>query len=510
MLRQIHILYKKERIFSHTFALALGTEELNTLLDTLESNVAMSMPGKINHRPISENQVFHKGSGDFYFILIADLIDKIDYIEEILNKLINKFTELFPDINTFNDSEPLKEDFIEYLYKLQAESHSKIALIGPVNAGKTTLYKMLTNETKERSIMNFAKSSILTIYDIKFDVWDFQLKDNFALLWQKFVTGSDLIILVVDGSKYNVRILNHFLTLKRKYGQLSKFLVLINKLDLIDEKDELKNLKKEIGDADIIEVSLSNSDAKSKVFKSITKKLRIKEKLPDNFEDLIAEAEELEEGNNLGKALATYKQLVRIANKYQYFSYVKQFEQKVAKLDEKLQERARIRKKMEQKKKFAPPKKIKFSKQINVKTLETNKNKKPQPKKLSSQKTKKLETKQEENQKEIQLEEQETRSRLKPSDIKIDLTALQNTQDRIAELSKKNNEKGIPEDKYDNIEEVPDLSVLLQEMIESRGSILSLKLCNQYIDEMKDCIDRDLKLEDLKVAVKHFIQLEKY
>ena len=504
MLRQIHILYNKERIFSHTFALALGTEELNTLLDTLESNVAMSMPGKINHRPISENQVFHKGSGDFYFILIADLIDKIDYIEEILNKLINKFNELFPDINTFNDSESLKEDFTEYLYKLQAESHSKIAIIGPVNAGKTTLYKILTNETKERSIMNFAKSSILTIYDIKFDVWDFQLKDNFALLWQKFVTGSDLIILVVDGSKYNVRILNHFLTLKRKYGQLSKFLVLINKIDLIEDIDELKNLKKEIGDADIIELSLTNSEAKSKVFKAITKKLRIKEKLPDNFEELIAEAEQLEEDNNLGKALATYKQLVRIANKYQYFSYLKQFEQKVNKLDKKLKERARIRKKMEQKKKFAPPKKIKFSRQVNVKTLKTNK--KPQPKKLSSQNNENPEAKREEKPKETQ----ETRSRLKPSDIKIDLTALQNTQDRIAELSKKNNEKGKPEDKYDTIDEVPDLSVLLQEMIESRGSILSLKLCNQYIDEMKDYIDRDLKLEDLKVAVEHFIQLEKY
>ncbi|TFF99760.1 MAG: hypothetical protein EU541_04130 [Promethearchaeota archaeon] len=484
MLRQIHILYKNQRIFSHTFALALGTEELNTLLDTLESNVTMSMPGKINHRPISENQVFHKGSGDFYFILIVDLIDKIDFVEDILNKIISKFEGLFQDLNTFNESDSLKKEFISYIYELQSELHSKIAIIGPINAGKTILYKMLTNETKERSIMNFAKSSTLSLYDLTFDVWDFQLKDNFALLWQKFITGSDLIILVVDASKYNLKILNHFLSLTTKYGKLSKFLILINKIDLVDDTEDIKELKKEVDKFDTLEISLLNSSAKEKIFKTITKKLRIKEKLPNNFEELIEEAKRFENQRNLAKALASYKQLVRIANKYQYFSYINEFEEKVRKLDERLKERSRIRKRMEQKKKFAPPKKIKFKKNVNVKSLNTKKATTPKP---------------------------EVRSRLKPSDIKIDLTALQNTQKRISELSNKRNEtESNPEEQYDSIDEVPDLSVLLQEMIESRGSGLSLKLCSQYIEEMLDSINRKLNIDDLKVAVEHFIQLEKY
>lgn len=498
MLRQIHILYNQERIFSYTFALALGTEELNTLIESLESDTAVSLPGKINHRPISDNQVFHKGSGDFYFILIADLIDKINYIEEILNKLIEKFKEFFPDRETFDKSDSLREDFIDFLYELQAESHSKIAIMGPVNAGKTTLYKMLTNETKERSIMNVAKSSIFSLYDLQFDVWDFQLKDNYALLWQKFVTGSDLILLVIDVSNYNLKILNHFLTLKKKYGKLSKFLILANKMDLIENQEELKNLKKELEDYDAVEISLKSSNAKAKVFKAITKKLRIKEKLPDNFEDLIEEAEELETKNNLGKALAKYKELVRIANKYQYFSYVKKFEEKVNKLDEKLKERTRIRKKMEQKKKFAPPKKIKFDKKVNVKSLETNKAKKSQTSRKPIPKTKNIQQK------------QEGRTRLRASDVKIDLSALQNTQDRIAELSKNNTKVEKPEEKYSSIDEVPDLSVLLQEMIENKGCILSLKLCSQYIEEMQNILNRDLKLNDLKFAVEHFIKLEKY
>lgn len=498
MLRQIHILHNQERIFSHTFALALGTEELTTLIETLESDTAVSMPGKINHRPISDNQVFHKGSDDFYFILIADLIDKINYIKEILNKLIEKFKELFPDKDTFNKSESLREDFIDFLYDLQAESHSKISIMGPVNAGKTTLYKMLTSETKERSIMNFAKSSLLSLYDLQFDVWDFQLKDNFALLWQKFVTGSDLIILVIDVSNYNLKILNHFLTLKKKYGKLSKFLILANKIDLIENQEELKNLKKELEDYDMMEISLKSSDAKAKVFKAITKKLRIKEKLPDNFEDLIEEAEKLEGQNNLAKALAKYKELVRIANKYQYFSYVKRFEEKVNKLDERLKERARIRKKMEQKKKFAPPKKIKFDKKVNVKSLSTNKAKKSQPSKKLISKTNKNQQK------------QEGHNRLRASDVKIDLTAFQNTQDRLSELSKNDNKIENPEEEYSNIDEVPDLSVLLQEMIEGKGSVLSLKLCHHYIEEMRNKLNRDLKLNDLKIAVEHFIQLEKY
>jgi hypothetical protein len=299
-------------------------------------------------------------------------------------------------------------------------------------------------------------------------------------------------------SNYNLKILNHFLTLKKKYGKLSKFLILANKIDLIENNEELKNLKKELEDYDMMEISLKSSNAKAKVFKAITKQLRIKEKLPDNFEDLIEEAEKLESKKNLGKALAKYKELVRIANKYQYFSYVKEFEEKVNKLEEKLKERARIRKKMEQKKKFAPPKKIKFDKKVNVKSLETKKAKNSRSAKKIKPKIKNIQ------------QEQEGRTRLKASDVKIDLTALQNTQDRMAELSKNQNKIKDLEKQYSSIDEVPDLSVLLQEMIENKGSILSLKLCNQYIEEMQSKLNRDLKLDDLKFAVKHFIKLEKY
>jgi len=490
MLRQTHILYQGERIFTHTFAMALRDEDLENLIQALEPQITMPIPGKILHRPTSEQQVFHSGYGDFYFLMIADMVDSIKYMKEVLDKGIKEFKKLFPNIDTLKTSESKREEFIEFLYELQAELHSKIAIIGPTNSGKTTLYEILTDRENERSIMNFAKSSQLNLYDLKFEVWDFQLKDNFSLLWSKFVSGADLIIFIFDTSKYNLKVLDHFLTLKRKESQLSKFFIIANKIDLVSDED-LKKMHNELEIQDIHELSLNDSNIKQEIFNLISETLKLKKKLPNNFDTLIKEAQDLEEERNLVKSLAKYKELINISNSYQHFSYLKEFKEKARKIEKEIQEKAEIRRKIQRKKKFAPPQQIKFTKKIKVKEL---------PKNHNSSKPNNS------NKQTLQAEDKTQKDKLNPSDIKIDLKIPK--KEIESEKEEIEIKKSYPEDKYEKIEDVEDLPKLLQQMIKSRGSQLSLKLCAQYIDEMKSSLDRELKLEDLKTATEFFIQQE--
>jgi GTPase SAR1 family protein len=492
MLRQIHIFKKKKRVFTHIFALALGNEEFQEIFDAMVSNTQIGK--KTLHRALSGYQVFYRALDDYKFIIITDQIDKEEYIEDIFDKLVKKFKEIYPDNEILNESESKKEEFINYLYQLQADIHSKISIIGPVNAGKTTLYNILTDQQKERNIMNFAKASILSLYELKFDVWDFQINDNYALLWSKFISGSDLIIFIFDISNYNLKILNHFLNLKQKESNLSKFISIANKTDLVHVESTLTTLENELHIPDLIPLSLKNSDAKGKIFAEISKKLKIKKELPDNYDTLLKEAEEIEEEKNLGKAIAKYKELIRYLKRYQDFSEISKLEKKVEELETKLREQAEIRRKIELKKKFAPPTQIKFNKKITVKPLSKNNSNESEP--LIS--TQSVESKE---------QKQATKSTLSSSDIEVDVSDLKKTEEKIP-TEKKTNET-LPESKFKSIDDVPDKAVLLQKMIESRGSKLSLKLCSQFIKEMMESLEREINLNDLKIAAENFIRLEK-
>ena len=87
MLRQIHIFYNREHIFVKDFAKALGRLELTNVKDTIDKYMEMPLPGKIINRKISSFQIFHKGIDDLYFLFVTDLIDSLQYVEEVMDKI---------------------------------------------------------------------------------------------------------------------------------------------------------------------------------------------------------------------------------------------------------------------------------------------------------------------------------------------------------------------------------------------------------------------------------------
>jgi len=244
MLRQIHIFHKNVCIFNHSYAMGLGDEELTNVTKIIQSHLDLPMPGKTFQRPVTNYQIFHRTSKNVLFMIVTDLVDQLNRVEPIILKTIDKFNEIFPLPNEILESTSHQETFIEYLRPLQHELHSKVAIVGPTNAGKTELFYILKKgETKE--IMNFAVVSNYNIDDLNFDIWDFQLKDNFSLLWTKFISGSDLIILLFDLSNYHLRVIEHFKTFQKQEGKLSKFIIIGNKRDLVEDY-AMKLIKNEL------------------------------------------------------------------------------------------------------------------------------------------------------------------------------------------------------------------------------------------------------------------------
>ncbi|MFX1386121.1 MAG: ADP-ribosylation factor-like protein [Promethearchaeota archaeon] len=525
MLRQIHIFLESELVFVKDFARAFGTEELNNVKKIIQKYIDMPMPGKTFQRPVANFQIFHRAYENLYFLFVTDIVDSHQYIDDIMKKIIRKFEEIFPNPKDVIESSPLKDAFCDFLNQTQKELHSKIVLIGPTFAGKTTLYNMLKSG-EEKTLMDFAKAATLEIDGICFDLWDFQLKDNFSLLWPKFVRGSDLIILIFNLANYNLRIINYFLNLHKIESSSSKLLIIGNKKDLVEEKD-IKRIKNELSIPEFKEISLNAPDAKSKIQKYITEILGLKEKFPENFEDLVKKADNLVFEGKKVQALAKYKELINISELYQNIIYTKKLENKIEALNKKLKEEADRRKEFEKAKEFEVAKPLVFTRKVTVRPLPklevSTKDQQQEPieKELTPVPSKPME-------KLVSFQKLEKEKELKPLKIakpplKI-IKKIPSPKDAEKEI-KLTKPIDIPPPKakmpvelfspHEDIKEdidkplVINFSQKLQKLIEEKGSSLSLNLCENLTKELQNSLGRPLTIDDIKLAADFFVKQEK-
>lgn len=519
MLRQIHIFFKAEHLFCKDYAMALNGEELNNVKEIIQEYIDMPMPGKTFSRPVSNFQIFHRGDGELYFLFVADLVDSLDVLNDIIKSTMIKFKELFSDPIKIKESSASKYEFVRFLDLIQKDLHSKIAIIGPTGSGKTTLYNMLRSGG-ERSIMNFAKSSIFEMDGLNFDIWDFQIKDNFSPLWSKFISGSDLIILLFDLSNYHLKVINHFLNLHKLESNFSRLLMISNKRDLVDDED-IKRIKNELNIHEFVELSLSDPEAKQNIEELIKKAVGLKESLPSNFNELIKEADEFVAMGNNVQALAKYNELINICNSYQDFIYLPSLQAKADNLRKLIDKKVKLRKELEREKEFEIPAKLKFAKKIEVKPLPSTKSISKKgvqtnaPHKASKTTEKMVSFKQlEKKPKELktfktkELPPKPKKLTLTPKDLKIVIP----TQKEV-----KIKEAKVPTDLFPKLDEskekkdeitISDFARALQAIITEKGSSLSLKLCEQLINELKNSLGRSLTKEDINLAADFFVKQE--
>ena len=522
MLRQIHIFLESELLFVKDYAKALGNEELNNVKTIIQKYIDMPMPGKTFQRPISNFQIFHRAFENLYFLFITDIVYSLQYFDAIILKTIDKFKVLFPKPSEITQSGPAKDEFIDFLDQIQKELHSKISIIGPAYSGKTTLYNMLRSG-EEKTLMDFAKTSTLEIDGIWFDLWDFQLNDNFSLLWSKFVRGSDLIVLFFNLANYNLKMINHFLNLHKIESNYSKLLIIGNKRDLVEDAD-LRRIKNELSIPDFKEISLNAPDVKSEIHKYINEVLGLKEKFPENFEDLVKEADDLAlEGKKI-QALAKYKELTTLSELYQNIMFTKTLKQKIEDINKKIKEDIKKRKEFEKTKAFDVAKPLIFTRKVTVKPLPPS----DEPQDIKSLEEELPPAPKRPPKKLVSFQMLEKETELKP--IKATKPPLKiikkipppkevrkepqpaKTPDTTSPKAKMPMELFGPHEEIKKEMDKPlviDFTKELQKIITEKGSSLSLTLCQNLITELQKSLGRPITLEDIKLAAEFFIKQEK-
>lgn len=522
MLRQIHIFLKSELIFVKDYAMALGNEELNNVKKIIQRFIDMPVAGKTFTNHISKFQIFHRSSGYLYFVLIADLSDSLQYIENIMVPAIEKFNELFPNPKDLKGLSSSKSEFSSFLDKLQKDLHTKIAIIGPSYAGKTTLYNLLKSG-EEKIQMDFAKTSSFEIDGISFYLWDFVLKNNFSPLWSKFIAGSDVVILLFNLANYHLKIITHFLNLQKLEGKNSKLLMIGNKRDLVEDS-EIKRIKNELNIAEFKEISLNSPDAKAKMLQFVMEILGLKKKFPKNFGIMVKEADNLIQEGKKVQALAKYKELLSISKSYQNIIYTKALEQKISNLNKIIKEYLEKRKELQSKKDFTVDKSLIFTRKITVKSLPSasSANQKISIQKVSSTPPlKPLE-------KMTNFQKIDKKKEIKPLKISIKLP-IRKAKPSIPKVDARNslttksidakhlkpqmpmkffspNGETTAQENYKP--KVINFIKELQNLITDGGSSLSVRLCEQLIADLKNSLKRPISLNDIKLAADFFVKQE--
>ncbi|MHA1744770.1 MAG: GTPase domain-containing protein [Promethearchaeota archaeon] len=355
MLRQVFLFLKTEQIFSYFIAQGYNATTLDTLISKrLQPFILTPVEGKIYSKPYFDLQSHFGVFQGVLFLFVTDMADRPKTIAKEIERAAKLFKKNFPDPRLIQESSSETEEFTVFIRETHYFLHPKLALMGPMNSGKSILTTMLRlKDTPDKRIMDFAVYWQIKLGELFFDLWDFIELDDFSSLWKNFIRGTDVIFFIINGqtSAINDRKIKSFMSLKQHDGKYSNWAIILTHQDQPDfiGVDKFKQNYPLLSDVDIFELNLLSSSAKEEILDIFSKIIGLKQALPSNFRSRLVQANKLVGSEVYSEAIIILKELSEICVEYQEFAYLDVFRKKITELTEKQQTKEETVRREEQK-----------------------------------------------------------------------------------------------------------------------------------------------------------------
>ena len=249
MIVAIYILDKEGNIkLEKTYMINKQTSKFSALRNFM-SALSILIPelegGDVETTTIKDLKLSYTSANDHTIIICADKFEDKYNMERKLKEIKERFIEAKKQLLEKGVQE---EQFFRHFTNIVDDiivTPVKISLVGYGVVGKTTILKLIRGETPPKEYKPTLTPEVATLEsamegtvetasvgNVRVVVWDFAGQEQFRALWNLWIRGSDIVILVTDSTRKNVEESKILLGLIREWAPHIKVIAFANKQDL--------------------------------------------------------------------------------------------------------------------------------------------------------------------------------------------------------------------------------------------------------------------------------------
>ena len=236
MLRQVFIIINDKISYQRSYAKGLDSNLFTNVYQKIRKAAFSKFGGETGSYEFFEYKLSYIVDENLNLILlfVSGLGDNFDDIKPQLKKMKTDFLEFYGD-NIKNDNFKIISDILDPVVdNVHRNLKPKISLVGFSGVGKTTTTKLIKSEEIPMQHIPTITGEVATIKigKLHFFLWDFAGQDQFDFLWEKFIRGSDAVLLITDSTLENLEKSRYFFELVNKVVPTARLAVIGNKQDL--------------------------------------------------------------------------------------------------------------------------------------------------------------------------------------------------------------------------------------------------------------------------------------
>jgi len=250
MLRKVYILRKENVVYKRDYGKGLSEEEFNAIVPVIIREAFSKRGNDIGVYDYFKYKISYIIDKDtnFTFLFISGLSDDFDRLQTELIRLKNEFLSIFGDVLDVEIDNSMLEIINPIIDNIHRNLKPKISLVGFSGVGKTTITKLIRAEEIPLEHIPTITGEVATIKigKLSFYLWDFAGQDQFSFLWNKFIKGSDAVLLITNSTLENIEKSKFFLELIKEEAPYAHSAVIGNKQDL-PEAVSVERIEKMLG-----------------------------------------------------------------------------------------------------------------------------------------------------------------------------------------------------------------------------------------------------------------------
>ncbi|MBY8985335.1 MAG: GTP-binding protein [Candidatus Lokiarchaeota archaeon] len=317
MLRQVFIVLNNKLVYQRSYAKGLEISLFTKVIEKVKKVALSKFSSETGNYDFFEYKLSYIIDIDFNLIIlfVSGMGDDFKVIETQLKKFKNEFTEFYGDTVKDENFEIINEALDPIVDAIHRNMKPKISIVGFSGVGKTTTTKLIKSEEIPMQHIPTITGEVATIKigKLSFFLWDFAGQEQFDFLWEKFIDGSDAVLLLTDSTLENLEKSRYFFELVNKVIPYARLGIIANKQDL-PEAMKVEEIERLMGNKTYSMVAIDPNN-RSKMIRIIADLLdmdtRVSPLLQPIFErdSLMDKAQKILEQGEFEEAVSIFKKI---------------------------------------------------------------------------------------------------------------------------------------------------------------------------------------------------------